>query len=184
MKTFKSFAAVALLAIGSAVSGAASAAVTGLDFSTGTNLGAHNPTIGESSSFTHNNMAVGSFSETWYFSINPAGDASLNAIFIPSTAISGFDVKLFNAAGTSVGSLIAPATPVGAFAADLAFTSLAAGDYAFIISGTVLSAGIAQRVYSGNLTTQPGVVPVPATLALIALGLMGSAVSLRKRKTA
>ena len=66
-----------------------------LDASAGSYLGAHDPTLQDQSTFTNTQMAPGAFSDMWVFDLNPAGEATINAIFNPFGAVSDFTVSLY-----------------------------------------------------------------------------------------
>ena len=176
---------VALLAFGAEVS--ASVVCAGCDYldsSAGTYLGAHDPTLQDQSTFTNTAMAPGAFEDLWAFDLNPAGQATINAIFSPMGAIEDFTVSLF----ADAGSVCAAGTPGAcssmsfnpvALASDtdggffnIDFTALEAGRYVFVITGSVID-GPSAESYSGNMNTFARMVPEPGTALLLGLGLFG-----------
>ncbi len=160
-------------------------------------LGSHNPNTGDTSSFTHTNIADGalipaSFADTWWFDINPAGATSINASFIPSSSISNFKVTLYGPGTATCGAINAACTgpyvsgPLLATGitnpvqfTEIGFLTLASGRYSFVIEGLV-SPGQADKSYSGQLTTAR--VPEPGSLALVAGALVAAGMIGRRRK--
>jgi PEP-CTERM motif len=169
----------------------------------GMNVGVLDPTTFDNSSFTHTGLGNGLFSDWWVFTVTPAGLGGINAVFLPTAAISGFNITLWSmtanncAAQTGLstsgacntasdfmgGNLTAVPGAVnnggGTFVVNLPNVPLS-GSYAFNITGNSIAAGLTQpNLYSGNVTTT--VIPEPGSLALAALGLLAAGVSLRRR---
>jgi len=156
-----------------------------------TYLGEHITTTFDNSTFSNATTGQnGDFTNWWIFRIDPAGLASINAIFLPINNIDNFDVDLFgiNAqvcaqnTGTEggacsafgVGGLLASGLTDPVYATVIDFQFLDAGFYAFRVTGTISDLGPLQPAsYTGNLQVNPLAVPEPGSLALAGLGLMG-----------
>jgi PEP-CTERM motif len=178
----------------------------------GTFIGAHDSFGGDDSGFRHSQMWVPvatAFNDVWVFDLAPQGAfTQINANFIPiqPTAFSGFNVAIrqvltstcpvtiANTLGTSgncsevtLGAVLATSVNAGANA-DVFPVALAAGRYAFQVSGTLNAMGTNPNgtnrfsQYSGQLTTS--VIPEPGTLALAGLAMVGVAASLRRTRKA
>lgn len=168
-----------------------------------TNLGLHNTLTDDNSTFGNSTTGQnGSFSNWWVFSIAPAGLATINAIFLPIANITNFDVDLYSLTSATcvantatdggacsafgVDTQIADGLTAPAYATVIDFVNLAAGFYAFNITGTISNLGPTQPAsYTGNLQVNQQEVPEPGALALAGLGLLGlGTVTSRRRKAA
>ena len=212
------FASAALLAVGALSAGQASANTicancewnSAPGFS-GTFVGSHDSRNADESGFRHTQMWVPvatAFNDVWVFTLDPVGAfTQINANFIPivPTAFSGFNVSIrevtafscptvANALGTSggctgvvLGATLANSVNSGA-SADIFPVALAAGTYAFQVSGTLNALGTTSTgalrfaQYSGQLVTSE--IPEPGTLALAGLAMLGVAASVRRARKA
>jgi hypothetical protein len=149
-----------------------------------TYLGAHDPGTFDNSTFTNGTTGQnGNFSNTWVFDISPAGNATLDVIFLPIRNISNFAVSLFDVASATcgaagsgcsaltLGGLEATGTTGPSYVSLLDFLPLAAGTYALQVTGTISGLVAGQPAsYAGNLQTVAAV-PEPETYALFGMGL-------------
>lgn len=160
-------------------------------------LGSHNPNNGDTSTFTHTNIAQGatiaaSFEDWWYFNISPTGNTAINAVFIPTNTVSNLKIELYGPSVATCTTINDECTAIGAtgpllatgvtnpnFVSDIQFLTLTAGLYMFKVSG-LAAVSAADKSYSGNLTTTK--VPEPGTLALVAGALLAAGVGARRRK--
>lgn len=178
-------------------------------------LGSYNPTTGgplptdsgDSGSFTHGGLGVGTFTDWWTFQVDPAGGGEWDATFNPSSAISNFKVEIFKTTGLTTGSGLGSTCSAisdpgagslgrvagfcGSFgtlgasigtngpSSNLRISNLVLpkGWYAVKVEGTVLNG--TGRFYSGNISTNP--IPEPGSLALVALGLLAAGVAVRRK---
>jgi PEP-CTERM motif len=165
----------------------------------GSYIGTYNPntndngTVGNATTGTN-----GNFDNYWVFDINPGGEASVNAIFLPTDNISNFDVKLYSVTNApcsantisaggacslvQTGALVGDGFTSPAYSSSINFTDLTAGRYAFEVTGTISGLTPNQPAsYVGQIQVRNDV-PEPASLALVALGLLGAGAASRKRK--
>lgn len=173
-------------------------------------LGQHNALNADESGFRHSQMWVATptaFNDIWLFELNPVGASTqINANFIPlfPAAFTGFNVSIrevlsfsctngiANSLGTTggcsavtLGATLASSVNSGA-SADIWPVSLAAGTYAFQVSGTLNALGLTSTgerrfaQYSGQLVTAE--IPAPGTLALAGIAILGAAASIRRAR--
>jgi hypothetical protein len=194
----KNFLAALALALGVIAPASAVVVCDNCTYLTGqaaTNLGTHDPDTFDNSTFGNATTGQnGNFSNWWVFSIAPAGDATLDMIFLPIRNISNFTVSLFDVTAStcggagaactsfSTGSLLASGVTAPNYVSLVDFLPLAAGTYAFNVSGTISGLAAGQPAsYVGNLQTVAAV-PEPETYALFAAGLGALGFLQRRRK--
>jgi hypothetical protein len=164
--------------------------------SVASNLGLHNPNTGDNSTFSNATTGQnGDFANWWVFEVDPAGAASVNAIFLPLRNIVDFAVKLYkvdqsvcnantasqagSCSSVDVGVQVGNGNTTPSFATALDFTPTLAGTYAFSITGTILNLGATMPAsYTGNL--QVAAVPEPSTMLMAGLGVLGLGLFRRK----
>ena len=185
----KNFLAALALALGVIAPASAVVICNNCTYLTGqpaTNLGTHDPATFDNSTFGNSTTGQnGNFSNWWVFSIQPAGDATLDMIFLPIRNISNFAVSLFSVTSAvcggpgsacssfATGSLVATGTTGPNYVSLLDTQPLAAGTYAFDVTGTISGLTAGQPAsYVGNLQTVAAV-PEPETYALLLAGLVG-----------
>jgi hypothetical protein len=148
-----------------------------------TYLGTLNPMTNDQSTFAHTSVPTGTtIDDFWVFDIAPTGNGSASANFTVAAPFTGFTGALYFAAqapraGLLVGSAVrlrwGPGPGGGDASADPQVVStnllnLAAGKYIFRLQGT---AGTPFGTYTGQVATNAVVVPEPAMLTLLGLGL-------------
>ena len=104
------------------------------------------------------------------------------AVMNPGTAasVAGACLNAAEFLPANLGPTIGSNNGGGAFVVNLPNAALAAGSYAFHITGMSIAAGATQpNLYSGNVATT--VIPEPGSLALAALGLLAAGATLRRR---
>jgi hypothetical protein len=192
--------AVALTAGLFATSAGAAEICNNCSYNGNTYLGAHNANTFDTSGFRHNGITVGApvaFSDVWVFDLSPVGAvAQINANFIPisPSAFTNFNIDLrfvtsapgcgavgANCGATVLGGIISSSSNAGANS-NLFPVALAAGRYAFVISGIANALGGPAAQYSGQLSTSK--IPEPGSLALVGVALLGAAFGLRGKRKA
>jgi hypothetical protein len=176
--------------------GSAQAAVicTGCEYigTVGTYIGSYNPTTGDTSTYQNGGIPNGTVvDDRWVFDVAPGGQGSLSADFTAATAIAGFSGGLYRAGATTCGAGTYSGCTVAALGtlvqadqdADVdrvatGVLALTAGRYIFQLTGTAAGpTGVG--AYGGQLGVF-SVVPEPATLSMLGLGLFVVARRFRK----
>ena len=158
----------------------------------GTYLGVLNPTTNDQATFDHTGVTTGTvIDDRWVFDIAPAGNGSASANFTVAAPFTGFTGGIYasaaptvcaGAAGTicasaTLGALLAGDTSADPAVVSTGLLALAPGRYIFRLQGT---AGSPFGTYTGQVATNAVVVPEPALLSLLGLGL--AAVARRRRQ--
>jgi hypothetical protein len=166
----------------------------------GTYIGVLNPTTNDQATFDHTSVPTGTvIDDMWVFDIAPAGNGSASANFTIAAPFTGFTGGIYNvgAGATTCPALaVSPNSPSGTLCTAVSLGGLLAGDssadpqvvstnlvglaagrYIFRLQGT---AGAPFGTYTGQVATNNVVVPEPAMLSLLGLGL--AAAARRRRK--
>ena len=163
-----------------------------IDTSAGTYLGLFNPLTFDNATFTHTDIQTNvgqdtAFNDFLLFDLNPAGGGSISADFTVFSAINDFVGALWSDGGSTCGS--APVAPSGCSAVvpgaklfevadagtgrwEIVSSGLAAGRYIIQVTGSTRTSGPSS--YSGQLSFgSDAQIPIPSSLALVLLGLLG-----------
>lgn len=169
-----------------------------IDGAAGTYLGLFNPDNFDNGTFNHTDIQtdVGqntAFNDFLLFDLDPAGSGSISADFTRFTAIDDFMGALWSDGGSTCGagtpspcSAIAPGSKLFEVSAvddrwEIVGTGLAAGRYIIQVTGATRASGPSS--YSGQLAFgSDAEIPIPSSLGLVLLGLLGVGGISRKRK--
>ncbi len=165
-----------------------------------TYIGTLSPTFYNSATFGNGSFNAGVFTDYWTFDISPAGNNSASLTFQPPTGVTGFAISLYKTTAMGVcaltglntaaqcttqptiGALVPTSnSSIGNFTSYATTSFLAAGRYVVEVTGTALINVAGANSYGGSIAVNP--LPEPGSLALVGIGLLGAAVSLRKRKS-
>ena len=123
-------------------------------------------------------VVVGSFSNTYTFSLADLSSASFSLVNAPLTNsgvsvfnISNLTYQLYDASNNWLAGAVA--------GGEFSFASLAAGNYSLIVSGT--ANGAVGGLYSGSISV--AAVPEPSSVAMLMIGFAALGAVARRRKT-
>lgn len=161
-----------------------------IDGAAGTYLGLFDPFSFDNGSFNHTDIQadVGQdtpFNDFLLFDLNPGGPGAISADFTRFTAITDFEGALWSDGGSTCAmggapgacSSVVPGSELFRVTAsddrwEIITNSLAVGRYIIQVSGTTRASGPSS--YAGQLSFAPDAqIPIPSSLALVLLGLLG-----------